>query len=230
MIAQCSSRDDVVSRYRYLCVRAARKFVRPGLDRADLEQVAAIGLIKATDRFDPESPTPFEAYAWLLMIGELMHYVRDSERMLRAPRRLRELERRWLEAEGEVWSSCGHEPSHREVVALIGATPAECRELGQYRAATRVIPFEALKPLDQQALAYTIEAELDRIGMESIVAGFSALERTILKEIYELDTPMAVLAERLGYSRRHVARLHRQTLRKLAAMVRPAMCCSGHFS
>lgn len=229
MIAECLSRDDIVSRYQYLCVRAARRFLRPGLDRADLQQVAAIGLIKATDRFDPGSRTPFEAYAWLLMIGELMHYVRDSERMMRAPRRLRELERRWLEAEREVWARCGREASYGEVVALTGATPAECRELGQYRAATRVIPFEALKPLDQQALAYTIEAELDRIGMESIVARFSALERTILKEIYELDTPMADLAKKLGYSRRHVARLHRQTLRKLATMVRPAMRCSGHL-
>lgn len=229
MIAPSSPRDDAVSRYHYLCVRAARRFLRPGLDRADLEQVAAIGLIKAADRFNPESRTPFEAYAWLLMIGELMHYVRDCERVLRAPRRVQVLERRWLAAERELWARCGREPSYGEIVAIVGASAVDCRELRQYRAACHVIPFDALKPYDQHALAYTMEDELDRISMDSVFARFSPLEQTILREIYELDTSMSDLAAKLGYSRRHVARLHRQTLRKLAMMVRPAESCSGHF-
>lgn len=228
MIA-CLSRDDIVSRYRYLCTRAARRFTRPGLDRADLEQVAAIGLIKAADRFDDASQTPFEAYAWLLMIGELMHYVRDSERLVRAPRRLRELDRRWLQAEHDIWMRLGRDATQAEIVALIRATPVECRELRQYRAATHVVPFDALKSPDRQALAYTIEAELDRIGLESIVSGFSPLERTIIREIYENDTPITVLASKLGYSRRHVARLHRRTLRKLATLMRPTVHCAGHY-
>ena len=64
--------------------------MRRGLDRADLEQVAAIGLIKAVDRYDCAQAAPFEAYAWLLVLGELMHYVRDSERFVaRAARRAR---------------------------------------------------------------------------------------------------------------------------------------------
>ena len=92
-----------------------------------------------------------------------------------------------------------------------------------------MIPFDALKPYDQHALAYTMEDELDRISMDSVFARFSPLEQTILREIYELDTSMSDLAAKLGYSRRHVARLHRQTLRKLAMMVRPAESCSGHF-
>ncbi len=229
MIAACPSREHAVSRYQYLCVRAARRFLRPGLDRADLEQVAAIGLIKAADRFDPESHTPFEAYAWLLMIGELMHHVRDCERMLRASRRVQILERRWLAAERDLWARSGREPSHGEIVAFLGASADDCRELRQYRAACRVIPFDALKPLDQHALAYTMEAELDRISMEGIFARFSPLEQTILREVYELDTPMTELAAKLGYSRRHVARLHRQTLQKLALLLRPATSCSGHF-
>jgi len=41
------ARNSLVAQYAYLCKRGARKFCRPGLDRAHLEQVAAIGLIKA---------------------------------------------------------------------------------------------------------------------------------------------------------------------------------------
>ncbi len=230
MTASYLSRDDLVSRYRHLCARAAKRFIRPGLDRADLEQVAAIGLIKAADRFDPECRTPFAAYAWLLMVGELMHHVRDCERLVRAPRRMRQLDRRWTNAEHEVWMRYGREPTYAEIVAMTGATSSECRELRQYRAANHVVPFDSLKPLDQQALAYTIESELDRIAMESVFAGVSPLERVILREIYQRDTPIAVLAVRLGYSRRHLARLHRRALRRLATAMRPTVRCTGHYS
>jgi RNA polymerase sigma-B factor len=223
------SRDDAVEKYWYLCARAARRFTRPGLDRADLEQVAAIGLVKAADRYDPDCRTPFEAYAWLLMIGELMHYVRDSERMVRAPRRLRELDRRWIRAEHDVWMQHGREATPAEIMEITGADRSACGELRQYRAASHVVPFDGLKALDQQALAYTIDAELDRIGMESIIARFSPLERTIIEEIYDNDTPISVLAVKLGYSRRHVARLHRRLLRKLAQVMRPSECCAGHY-
>jgi RNA polymerase sigma-B factor len=229
LIAEREARDMAVARHRYLCERAARRFLRPGLDCADLEQVAALGLIKAADRYDPAACVPFEAYAWKLMIGELMHYVRDSERILRAPRRVRQLEQRWLSAERELWVECGREPTHAEIVALSGLTATECRELRQYRAASHVVPFDSLKPFEEQSLAYTMERELDRINLEAIVARFSPLERTILREIYELDTPLSRVAAKLGYSRRHLARLHRGILRKLAALTRPSSKCTGHF-
>lgn len=229
MIAEENARDLTVARHRHLCERAARRFLRPGVDGADLEQVAALGLVKAADRYDPASCVPFEAYAWKLMVGELMHYVRDSERLLRAPRRVRALEKRWLAAERELWAQYGREPTYAEIVALSRLTATECLELREYRAASHVVPFESLKPVEQHALAYTIEHELDRISIEDIVAQFSPLERTILHEIYELDTPLTRLAEKLGYSRRHLARLHQSTLRKLAALARPASRCTGHL-
>ena len=45
-------RDELVTRHRHLCVRGARKFARSGIDRADLEQIAAVGLVKAASRYD----------------------------------------------------------------------------------------------------------------------------------------------------------------------------------
>jgi RNA polymerase sigma-B factor len=229
LIVEPSERELAVTRYGYLCSRAARRFSRPGVDVADLEQVAAIGLIKAADRYDPGCRVPFEAYAWRLVLGELMHYVRDSERMLRAPRHLRKLEQRWLHAERRLWVECGREPAYAEIVSLSRLSSAECRELRYYRAATHVVPFDTLKPPEQQRLAYTIDSELERINLEELVARFTPLEQTIVREIYECDTPLSLLAIKLGYSRRHLARLHRRVLQKLAALARPASRRTGHL-
>jgi RNA polymerase sigma factor (sigma-70 family) len=76
-------RERMILTYRYLCERGARKFLRPGLERGDLEQVAAIGLIKAYDRYNDSLPTPFEAYAWITITGELMNHLRSHTRAAR---------------------------------------------------------------------------------------------------------------------------------------------------
>lgn len=189
--------------------------MRRGLDQADLEQTGAIGLIKAVDRFDPEQRAPFEAYAWLLVVGELMHYVRDSERVLRAPRNVRDAERRWSAAEGQLWSALGREPRESDVARRVGATAAEIREIRAYRASNRVLSFEVLHLSDQRALGPPIDEILDRMTVEQMLAALSPIERQIVRAIYLDGLPVVEVARRLGYSRRHVTRLHRSALDRL---------------
>jgi RNA polymerase sigma-B factor len=221
MIAFDSERERTIHQYRYLCARGARKFMRDGVDRRDLEQVAAIGLIKATDRFDPSIGTPFEAYAWMLVLGELMHYVRDSERVVRAPRRMRELERRCGIAERELWARLGREPKPSELAQHLGVSQYEFREMMRYRDEGIPLSVDALRPYEQLALSYTIDSQLDHVLIESGLELLSVLEREILREIYENDTPVGEIANRLGYSRRHITRLHRAALRKMQPYARP---------
>jgi RNA polymerase sigma-B factor len=208
-------RERLVADYWYLCRRAARRFMRRGLDRADLEQVGAIGLIKAIDRYDPSQRAPFEAYAWLLIVGELMHYVRDSERILRAPRGVRDLERRWAVAEQQLWAALGREPVESEVVRRIGATPDDVREIRAYRASSQVISFELARDVERRAAPYVIDDVLDRMTVESILQGLSPLERQIVRSIHLDGVTVVELAARLGYSRRHVTRLHRAAIERL---------------
>jgi RNA polymerase sigma-B factor len=208
-------RDRVVVQHWYLCRRAARRFVRRGLDRADLEQVAAIGLIKAADRYDAAQSAPFEAYAWLLIVGELMHYVRDSERFLRAPRGIRDLERRWSAAERELWALLGREPLEADVARSIGATVREAREVRAYRASRHVLSFDLLRSSEFRASAQGIEEVLDRLTIDRALGGLPPLERQIVRSI-DLDGVSVVeLAARMGYSRRHLTRLHRNALERL---------------
>jgi len=193
--------------------------MRRGLDRADLEQVGAIGLVKAADRYDALQSAPFEAYAWLLIVGELMHYVRDSERVLRAPRRARDLERRWASAERELWTVLGREPEERDVAGVIGATSAEIREIRAYRASSRVVSLELLHDAERGVAAYGIEDVLDRLTVEKILEGLSPLERRIVRSIHLDGVTVVELAARLGYSRRHVTRLHRCAIERLRRLV-----------
>jgi RNA polymerase sigma-B factor len=216
-----TDREHIINEHRYLCVRGARKFIRDGIDRRDLEQVAAIGLIKATDRFDPSVGTPFEAYAWTFVLGELMHYVRDTERAMRAPRKVREMERRFADGERILSTALGRSPEPDELCAYVDATPEDLREVMRFRQARVPLSVESLRPFEEAELAYTIDGQLDSVTIEGLLAELNATERKIVREIYMNDVPVALIAERLGYSRRHVTRLHRNALRKLGALGRP---------
>jgi len=221
-------RDHLVAEYWYLCRRAARRFMRRGLDRGDLEQTGAIGLIKAADRFDPSHRAPFEAYAWLLIVGELMHYVRDSERPLRAPRAIRELERRWSAAEHELSARLGREASERDVVELARFTPQEASEVRRYRATSRLVSVDAAAGLPLQA-PHGVESLLDRLAVRSMLDALPPLERRIVAAIHLYGATVVEVASRLGYSRRHVTRLHRAALErlKLRSEVAPRSCAEA---
>jgi RNA polymerase sigma-B factor len=213
-------RDRVVEEYHYLCARAARKFVRPGIDRADLEQTAAIGLIKAVDRYDAALSTPFEAFAWLLVLGELMHHVRDYERLVRAPRKVRDLEKRWLSAERSLRATLGHEPSVRDVADSINVGRAEACEVLAYRASGHTVAIEDLHRAECRGAAAAMEGLVERLAIAGELRHLQPLEQTIIKKIYIDGIALTDVASQVGYSRRHVTRVRRNALRRLAKLMR----------
>jgi RNA polymerase sigma factor (sigma-70 family) len=209
------ARERAVAEHLYLCRRAARRFMRRGLDRADLEQIGAIGLIKAVDRYDSQQEAPFEAYAWLLIVGELMHHVRDGERLLRAPRGIADLERRWRAAERALRSSLGDEPSEAEVARFLSATPAQTCEIREYRASGRVVSTDRPNGAEPQRARCAIDELLDRLTVERMLEPLPALQKRIVVAIHLAGLTVVEVAARLGYSRRHVTRLHRGAIERL---------------
>ncbi len=211
-------RDRIVHKYRYLCRRGARKYARRGEDRDDFEQTAALGLIKAVDRYREDAGTPFEAYAWILIQGELSHYVRDGERMVRAPRRLRALERSWNDAREELCADLSREPSDREIAEHLLLDAEAVRDIHEYRERARIESLDA-SPFEEASRAYyTIEELDDRLMLEEALRTLTPLERSVLLESVARDRSVAEIAARLGYSERHVSRIRQSAIRKLGPL------------
>ena len=210
------NRDRLVSTYGYLCERGARKFLRAGLERSDLEQVAAIGLLKACDRYDAALQTPFEAYAWLFIVGELMHHVRDCERLVRPPRKLRSLERKWQQVCDELTVALSRTPTDDELAKAMATDVQTISELRECRARAITESLESSSaPAPELHAPAEVEILLDRLLIESALDALNETERHIILGLYAKGDSQWEIAQRLGYSQRHISRLHKAALVKM---------------
>jgi len=217
-------RNAVVDAHRHLCMRGARKFKRDGNDRADLEQVAAVGLIKAAEYYRAETQTPFEAYAWIMIVGELMHYVRDYERLVRVPRPLRALEKRYRDAWDAFCAAHHREPTTLELAATLGVTVEAVVELRGLRRTDHVsLPDPAMIDGPERVeLLADPRAELaieQRVTLALALQELGERERTIVLGTYGAGLTQTELGERLGLSQSHVSKVLARALGKLGDAV-----------
>ena len=118
----------VVEHLPFAAKVAANYARRTGHPREDLEQLAAIGLIKASRRYDMRrpgrSPNHFIAYARPYVNGEITHYLRDKGFAITVPGRWRE-----LHARGQKLLREGQ--SLEMMLQRLGITPERWREIVQ---------------------------------------------------------------------------------------------------
>ena len=205
--------NRLVGSFHYLCARGARKFLRTGLERADLEQVAAIGLIKASRRYDVEKCTPFEAYAWLTIVGELTHYVRDHERIVRVPRRTLALERDVAASRERLVARLGREPRDAEIGEDLGVLARSIADARHARVARRPIALEDVPPI--ALAADDALAPEDRVLIAHAFAMLGLLERRVIAGIYLVGLTQSQMAASFGISPKRLSRLHLGALARM---------------
>ena len=144
-----------------------------------------------------------------------MHYVRDNERILRAPRRIQELEKRWIAAERDLSVLLGRDPRESEIAQYVNASPADCREIDAYRASRCVGSLDGVSTPGANCGEEGIDGVIDRMAVDRMLARLTPIERRIVRSIHLEETPISELAKRMGYSRRHLTRLHRRALTRL---------------
>jgi RNA polymerase sigma-B factor len=223
------NRDALIAAHQYLCRRGARKFYRKTVEKADLEQIATIGLIKACQRYRGAYQTPFEAYAWLMIVGELMHYVRDHERPVRIPRHLRALQRRYGLAYETLTARLEREPRASELAREMGVPTRVVDQLRALRARSAnddgddgdlshpsARPARICTISATPSEAYGVE---DRLSLLEALQKLSERELRVVREIFFADRTQSEVGRSLGISQRQVSRVLTRTLHRLARML-----------
>jgi RNA polymerase sigma factor (sigma-70 family) len=89
----------------------ARRYQRRGVPVEDLQQVAALALVKAVDGFDADLGWNFTGYATPTILGALRRYFRDQGWDVRVPRHLQELRQRLAQAGDALTQRLGRMPT-----------------------------------------------------------------------------------------------------------------------
>jgi RNA polymerase sigma-B factor len=209
-------RDELVTAWLPMAHRIAGRFRDRGESIEDLRQVAALGLVKAIDRFDPERGA-FESYAVPTITGEVKRHFRDRMWALRVPRRVQELRNKVRVARRELTQSPGSpEPSVADVAAHTGLTEDEVSAGMEALESFSTLSLDAELSAgdDGYSLADTLgaaDASYDTvIDRESAKEGLRRLperERAILYMRFFEDMTQSRIADRLGISQMHVSRL-----------------------
>ncbi|MER6083658.1 SigB/SigF/SigG family RNA polymerase sigma factor [Streptomyces sp. NPDC013157] len=209
-------RDELVAAWLPMAHRIAGRFRDRGESVEDLRQVAALGLVKAVDRFDP-SRGAFESYAVPTITGEVKRHFRDRMWALRVPRRVQELRNRVRVARRELTQNPGSaEPTTAALAAHTGLTEDEVNAGLEALESFSTLSLDAELSAgeDGYSLADTLgEADgsydvvVDREAAKEGLRRLPERERAILYMRFFEDMTQSRIADKLGISQMHVSRL-----------------------
>ena len=221
-----SARDELINGNLRLVLSVVQRFTNRGENPDDLFQVGCIGLIKAIDNFDINQNVRFSTYAVPMIIGEIRRYLRDNN-PIRVSRSLRDTAYRALQAQGELQSRLGREPSVEEIAAEIGVDEETvCLAMeSTYEPVSLYEPVyqdggDAICVIDQvQDGAVSTEGWVTHLALKSAIDRLSERERGIvMKRFFAGKTQMEV-AQEIGISQAQVSRLEKAALKEMRRYV-----------
>jgi len=209
-------RDETVRAWLPMADRIAGRYRGRGESLEDLRQVAALGLVKAVNRYDPERG-PFESYAVPTITGEIKRHFRDHMWILHVPRRVQELRNQVRNALKDLaQTASGLRPTVAEIAAYTRLSEDEVRmgleALDSF--ATLSLDAEVAGSEDGYALSDALGAAdpgfdlvVDREAVRLRLQALPAREREILYLRFFRGMTQSRIAEQLGISQMHVSRL-----------------------
>ncbi len=200
-------------------VRAvARRYAGRGAELDDLVQVGAIGLIKATDRFDPRRGVAFATFATPTIEGEIRHHLRDRTSTLRIPRDVQRLGTELRRRQAELESTLGRAPTIAELAAAVGADERQVERVLAAEPRRDTVPISASPDSAEQAVAAEpFEGSDDRLLLADQMRVLDDRERRIVYLRFHADKTERDIAREVGISQAHVSRLLAGALTKLRA-------------
>jgi RNA polymerase sigma-B factor len=220
-----SAREQLVQRHLPLVRSLARRYAGRGESLEDIEQVGAIGLLKAIDRYDLEREVSLTTYATPNVVGEIKRHFRDKGWAIRVPRGLQELNAKMSGTIERLTVKLERSPTIAEISAELETTPEQVLEAMEAGSAYSTISlssgpgggddddFDPMESIGEEDQEY--ERTEQRASLEPALDALPEREREILRMRFEDGLTQTQIAERIGISQMHVSRLIRKSLSRM---------------
>ena len=218
---------QLVEGYLPLCRTIAWKFRGQGVETEDLEQVAAIALMKAIERFEPERGFKFTTFAMPTIAGEVRNHIRDKGGAIRVNRDTRSRLYQLRKVTDQLTQQLQREPSLKEIAAAMEVTPDELLSLLDARDASDVMSMDAAMGSDEDAQKLEERLGVNDDGFERVeqqqwlkwvFTQVNPQEKLLLEKRYIERLGQRETAKALGVSQMQVSRMERKLLGRLRTM------------
>jgi RNA polymerase sigma-B factor len=220
------AREQLVQRHLPLVRSLARRYAGRGESLEDIEQVGAIGLLKAIDRYDLEREVSLTTYATPNVVGEIKRHFRDKGWAIRVPRGLQELNAKMSGTIERLTIKLERSPTIAEIAAELETTPEQVLEAMEAGSAYSTVSlssgpsgggddddFDPMESIGSEDEEY--ERTEQRASLEPALEALPDREREILRMRFEEGLTQTQIAEKIGISQMHVSRLIRKSLARM---------------
>jgi RNA polymerase sigma-B factor len=210
------ARERLIESHLPLVRTLARRHAGRGESLDDLVQIGAIGLIKASDRFDASRGVAFATFAAPAIDGEIRRHLRDRSSTPRIPRGLQQTSGEVRRQQGELAATLGHSPTPEELASALDIDEQQLERALKAELAREAIPLSVSAGVgDPPEASDQRGGSEDRLSLAASMHVLDERERAIVFLRFHGDLTEREIARKLGISQAHVSRLLHDALVRL---------------
>lgn len=214
------SRDELICANLGLVHACAARFKGKGVDYDDLYNAGCVGLIKAIDRYDPQTGNRLSTYAVPVILGEIRLLFREGG-SVRVSRSLRSLSIKARRIADEYRQSHPSDIRVDELAERLGTDVYTAQEA--LNAAQAVISLSDDRDGDESALDIPVPSDEDRVTERlSLLQTMEALnmdERELIRLRYFKHKTQSETAKALNTTQVQISRKEKKILTKMRSML-----------
>lgn len=210
--------DDLIIKLMPIVENIAARFIKDRNIYEDVRQVAYIGMLKAIESYDEDKGLNFFSHLTPKVVGEIKHFYRDNDWVVKIPRRLKETNFKIYKLIPELAQKHNRTVTPKDIADYLNMSIEEVIEAMSITQNYDILSLENTILVEDSETPITLrqnlgelDKELERLEdiseIKEIYANLTSLDKKLVKFRYLDKLTQKEIADILGVSQMQVSRL-----------------------